>query len=68
LEDLGDTLQEDFPRARRNLRKVMKSGENLDCWIWKGHVEEIHIFRRSTDLEEIKGEKHGKTPKGWSSK
>jgi hypothetical protein len=42
LEDLGDRVPKDFPRAKGNLCEVVKSGVNPDHWIWKGHMRYIH--------------------------
>jgi hypothetical protein len=50
--DPGDRVLKYFHREKGNLHEVMKSGVNLDHWIQKGHVEEIHIFQRSGALEE----------------
>jgi hypothetical protein len=51
LGDLGFRALEEFPRARINLCEFTKSGMNLGCWSGKGHMEEIHTFRRGSALE-----------------
>jgi hypothetical protein len=53
--DLGVGALGGFPRENRNLHEVTKSGLNPDCWIWKGHVEVIHIFWRSSITGDIQG-------------
>jgi hypothetical protein len=39
LGDLGNGAPRDFPRERKDLREVAKSGLNPDHWIWKRHEE-----------------------------
>jgi hypothetical protein len=53
--DLGVGALGGLPRENRNLREVVKSGLNPDHCIWKGHMEVIHIFRRSRFIKDIRG-------------
>jgi hypothetical protein len=39
---------------------------NPDCWIWKGHVEEICTIHRSSALDEIRGGKFRDTRRSES--
>jgi hypothetical protein len=56
-----------LPREKGKFREVTRSGVNLECWIWKGHVGEIHAFQRS-GASEGKRRTSGNNPEGWSSK
>jgi hypothetical protein len=60
-------FQKDFPREKEKLHEVAKSRVNPDHWIWKGHVEEIHMhFREVVLWKKSKENKVGKTPEGQS--